>query len=70
MDGHILVLSGALMLASWLMIEQGIYWGFIIGGIVALFMIIYCAMIFPFLKSFGSLLISIIALLVCIIRLL
>ena len=66
MDGHILVLSGVLMLVSWLMEEQGVYWGYIIGGIVALFMIIYCAMIFPFLKSFGTLLISILVLLVCI----
>ena len=69
MDGHVLALSGVLMLVSWLMIEQGVHWGYAIGAIVALFMIIYCAMIFPFLKSFGTLLISILALLVCIFRL-
>jgi len=65
MDGHILVLSGVLMLMSWLMIEQGVHWGYAIGAIVALFMIIYCIMIFPFLKSIGTLVISIITLIIC-----
>jgi hypothetical protein len=69
MDGHVLILSGVLMLMSWLMIRQGVHWGYIIGAIVALFMIVYCAMIFPFLKSFGTLLISILVFLVCILQL-
>ncbi|HJW29558.1 MAG TPA: hypothetical protein VJ508_09955 [Saprospiraceae bacterium] len=66
MDGHLLILSGVLMLVSWLMLRQGITWGYVIGGIVTLGMIVYCAMIFPFLKSIFTLVISIIVLLVCI----
>lgn len=68
MDGHILILSGVLMSISWLMVKQELIWGYAISAIVALFMIIYCAMIFPFLKSFGTLLISIVVLVVCIFR--
>jgi hypothetical protein len=66
MDGHVLILSGALMLASWLMVQQHVVWGYSIGAIVTLFMIVYVGMIFPFLKSFGTLLISIVVFLVCI----
>ena len=69
MDGHLLILSGVLMLVSWMMLQQEVMWGNIIGAIVSLFMIVYVAMIFPFLKSFGTLLISILVFLVCIIRL-
>ena len=64
MDGHVLILSGLLMLASWFMLRQNLVWGARIGMIVSLFMLIYCAMIFPFLKSFATLLISLILFLV------
>jgi len=69
MDGHVLILSGALMVVSWLMLQREVMWGNIIGAIVTFFMIVYVAMIFPFLKSFGTLLVSILVLLVCILRL-
>jgi hypothetical protein len=70
MDGHLLILSGALMVASWMMLQREVIWGNVIGAIVSLFMIVYVAMIFPFLKSFGTLLISILVFLVCLFRLL
>jgi len=70
MDGHLLILSGILMLVSWLMVKEEVLWGFIIGSIVSLAMIIYVAMIFKFLKSFGTLIISFIVLIICIIHLL
>ena len=70
MDGHLLILSGILMLLSWLIAKQEIVWGYRIGAIVALSMIVYCAMIFPFLKSFGTLLISTVVLLICVIQML
>jgi hypothetical protein len=69
MDGHVLLLSAAIMLVSWLMVRQGLNWGYLTGAIVTLFMIIYCLMIFPFLKSFGTLIISFAVLLICIVRL-
>ncbi|HZV45499.1 MAG TPA: hypothetical protein VFF90_13525 [Saprospiraceae bacterium] len=70
MDGHLLILSGVLMLVSWLMVKEEVLWGFILGSIVSLAMIIYVAMIFKFLKSFGTLIISFIVLIICIIHLL
>jgi hypothetical protein len=60
MDGHVLILSGILMLVCWFMLRQNQVFGFGISMIVSLFMLIYCAMIFPFLKSFGTILISLI----------
>jgi hypothetical protein len=59
MDGHVLILSGALLFISWFMLRQGIVWGAIISFTTGLSMIIYCGMIFPFLKSFVTLFISI-----------
>ncbi len=64
LTGHILMLSGAIMFFSYLMILNKIQCGILISSVVAIGMIIYCAMIFPFLKSMGTLLISIIILFV------
>jgi hypothetical protein len=60
MDGHVLILSGALLFVSWMMVRQGIALGAIAALIIGLGMIVYCAMIFPFLKSIVTLLLSII----------
>ena len=65
MDGHVLLLSGALLFISWMMLRQGVAWGALIGLVVGIGMIIYCLMIFPFLKSFVTLFISIMICIVC-----
>ena len=65
LDGHLLILSGVLMFVGWMMLRSGNSWGAAIGLITGISMIIYCAMIFPFLKSFGTLFISIVVSLVC-----
>lgn len=67
MDGHVLLLSSALLTVCWWMLRSGVTYGAIIGFIVALGMLVYCAMIFPFLKSFGTLAITIMSGIVCII---
>ena len=66
MDGHVLILSGILMLISWMMLHEHNLWGAIIGFVVGAGMIIYCVMIFPFLKSFFTLFISIAVALACV----
>ena len=66
MDGHVLILSGLLLLISWLMLRQGLVWGALTGLTVGLGMIIYCVMIFPFLKSLVTMLLSLI---ICVISL-
>jgi hypothetical protein len=65
MDGHVLMLSGAIMLVCWLMLMSKIQCAVPIAIIVAAFMILYVAMIFPFLKSFGTLIMSIMVIIVC-----
>jgi hypothetical protein len=60
MDGHVLILSGALLFISWLMVRHGIALGAIAAFVIGLGMIVYCAMIFPFLKSIVTLLLSIV----------
>jgi hypothetical protein len=64
MDGHVLILSGLLMLGCWFMAKGDLVWSSRIGMVVSLFMVIYCAMIFPFLKSFGTIVLSVILFLV------
>jgi hypothetical protein len=44
----------------WQMIRVNIAYAAAIAFVVGLFMIVYCAMIFPFLKSFVTLFISIV----------
>jgi hypothetical protein len=54
-----LVLSGAVVFMCWLMMLSKIQCGGVISIIVAFFMILYCLMIFPFLKSYVTMVISI-----------
>ena len=66
MDGHVLMLSGAVVFVCWLLMLSKIQCGGVISVIVAAFMLLYCMMIFPFLKSFGTMAISIILIIVSI----
>lgn len=58
MDGHVLMLSGAIVLVCWLMMLNKIQCGGLISILTGSFMLLYCAMIFPFLKSYGTMAIS------------
>lgn len=66
MDGHILMFSGAVVFVCYLMMLNKIQCGAVINIIIAVAMLIYCAMIFPFLKSLGTMSISILLLVVSI----
>lgn len=66
MDGHVLIFSGLIMIVSFLMAQNNPVYSAVSGIIVAIFMLVYCIMIFPFLKSFGTMAISIMVLVVCI----
>ena len=65
MDGHVLIFSGVVLFVCYLMMLSKIQCGATIGIIVAGFMLLYCAMIFPFLKSFGTMAISGMVIVVC-----
>jgi hypothetical protein len=63
MDGHVLILSGLIVFVCYLMMLNKIPSASLISILIALGMLVYCAMIFPFLKSFGTIFISIMLLL-------
>jgi hypothetical protein len=65
MDGHVLLLSGAVLLVAYAMVLNKIVFGAILGIVIGAFMLLYCAMIFPFLKSMGTVLISLWLIAVC-----
>ncbi|OFX26249.1 MAG: hypothetical protein A2041_11780 [Bacteroidetes bacterium GWA2_31_9b] len=66
LNGHILILSGIIVFVCYLMMLNKIQCGGLISIIIAVCMLIYCAMIFPFLKSLGTIVISIILIIVSI----
>lgn len=66
MDGHVLILSGVIVFVCYLMMLHKIQYGPIVSIIIAVGMLVYCAMIFPFLKSFVTIIISIILIIVSI----
>jgi hypothetical protein len=61
MDGHLLIFSGALMGISFLLTRENNIYGPILGVLCGTSMLIYCCMIFPFLKSFATMGISVMA---------
>jgi hypothetical protein len=58
MDGHVLMLSGILTFISYLMLKNNIPSANVILLTIGISMLMYCAMIFPFLKSFATIIIS------------
>lgn len=66
MDGHVLMLSGAIVFVIYIMMLNKIQYAGVIGIIVGVGMLIYCAMIFPFLKSIVTISISLILIIVSI----
>lgn len=59
MDGHVLIFFGLVLFVGWHMMRNQVPYGAWIGLIVAVSMIVYCGLIFPFLKSFVTLFVSI-----------
>src|ERR1700737_4187988 len=64
MDGHVLMLSGVIVFVSYLMALNKIPYAGLIGIIIAAGMLVYCAMIYPFLRSFGTIIMSVILVIV------
>ena len=54
MDGHILLLSGVMYVLAFFVFKQTPNVALWICIIASLSLIVYCAMIFPFLKSLGT----------------
>jgi hypothetical protein len=58
MDGHILITCGASLLIAYSGLTTESTWAFYVAGIACLSLLIYCMMIFPFLKSFGTIILN------------
>lgn len=69
LDGHILMLSGLMLLLIYPGIRDGHPYAYNLVLLSTIGMIIYCALIFPFLKSVMTILISLIVLTLVIIKL-
>src|SRR5579871_1490578 len=52
MDGHILITCGIMQIIAYSGLQQHASWSFYVSGVASLSLLVYCAMIFPFLKSF------------------
>jgi len=51
MDGHILITCGAVQMLVYRGLQAHSAWACLIAGTASISLLIYCAMIFPFLKS-------------------
>ena len=51
LNGHILLLSGVVLFVCYFMMLNKIQYGAYLSIIIGISMLIYCALIFPFLKS-------------------
>jgi len=59
MDGHILITCGIMQMISAIGFTKNEEWAYYVAGAASVSLLIYCAMIFPFLKSIGTILINI-----------
>ena len=51
LDGHILITCGAMQMISYIGLKDNQPWSYYLAGAACLSLLIYLAMIFPFLKS-------------------
>jgi hypothetical protein len=58
MDGHILISNGAFLLISYIGLRENALWGYYVAGFASFSLLVYCTLIFPFLKSLGTILIN------------
>jgi len=58
MDGHILITCGALQMISFIGLQKNEHWPFYVAGIASISLLIYCTMIYPFLKSIGTIILN------------
>ena len=51
MDGHVLITCGAILVVSYFGLLHNAHWAYATCAIASSSMLVYCAMIWPFLKS-------------------
>jgi len=57
-DGHLLITCGVVQMIAYLGLRNQEPWGYYMAGVACISLLIYCAMIFPFLKSIGTMVLN------------
>lgn len=68
MDGHILITCGIMQMISYTGLKSNEHWAYYIAGAASVSLLIYCAMIFRFLKSIGTILLNLILFILLVIK--
>lgn len=63
MDGHVLLTCGAIQSISYFGLTHNAHWAYATCGIVTASLLVYCCMIWPFLKSVMTMLLNTVLLL-------
>ena len=58
MDGHILITCGVMQMISYIGLRSHENWAYYVSGFACISLLVYCAMIFPFLKSLFTILMN------------
>ena len=58
MDAHILITCGIMQIISYGGLQSREAWAYYVSGASCISLLVYCAMIFPFLKSIGTILMN------------
>ena len=54
LNGHILITCGIFQMIAYIGLKKRENWAYYVAGIACVSLLIYCGMIFPFLKSIGT----------------
>jgi hypothetical protein len=68
MDGHILMTCGLMQMICFFGLRNNELWAYYVAGISCISLLVYCSLIFPFLKSFGTMTMNIILLILLVIE--
>ena len=58
MDGHILITCGVMQMIAYSGLRENQPWAYYVCGTSCISLLIYCGMIFPFLKSYFTMLLN------------
>lgn len=67
MDGHVLITCGAIQIVSFFGLQHGAHWAYATTAIASVSLLVYCAMIWPFLKSVATTVLNLVLVLMLIV---
>jgi hypothetical protein len=68
MDGHILITCGAVQIIAFKGLQANEQWAFYAAGVACISLLVYCGMIYPFLKSIVTMTLNTLLLLMIVVR--